>query len=399
MPAALWGGLIFFLSSQSAPPQPEPIAALPLIDKLEHFIEYALLALLVLFGLRRGPRLPRPLSPDFHAHLAFAAAALYAWTDEVHQAFVPLRRADAADFFFDALGAFVAAFAFSALVAPAPSPLQPPDRELKFREGRVRYLLRGDGPPILYLHGWHGSKRYFVHAAARLPAFKHLAPDLLGFGASEAPARFSYSPRAEALIARALARSLGIKSAVVVGHCMGGAVAVELALADPSFVRALVLVEPALRLPVPYPFFFTKEESGAIGLGVARHFLGLRTGPLVHLLVEDPRSFPRPLIEDALSVPLHASVRSLSGLVRANLVKRLGEVGCPTLLVFGDAKHAVRAKYARILADALPSAALVHIPNTSHSPMIEASDEFYKCVGAFLDRVGAAGGSPGGGDA
>ena len=62
-----------------------------------HFVEFGVLSLLILWGLRRGPRLPRPISPDFHAHLAFSAATLYAITDELHQALVPFRRADALD--------------------------------------------------------------------------------------------------------------------------------------------------------------------------------------------------------------------------------------------------------------------------------------------------------------
>lgn len=384
LPAIIWAAFIFALSARSIVTQPPGTGGIPFLDKLEHATEYGLLSLFLLYGLRRGPRLPRPISPDFHPHLAFFVATLYAITDEIHQAFVPLRAADGLDLFADAFGAFTAAFVFSMFLTPAPPALTPPDHELRLPEGKVRYLRHGNGPPVLYLHGWHCSKRYFAFAARWLPSHEQLAPDLLGFGASQAPARFSYSPRDQARVVRALARSLGIRSAVVVGHSVGGATAVALALEDPSFVERLVLVEPAIRLAVPYPFLLVREDLRTIGVGVMRHFIGVRKMPLVHFLVEDEKALPPTLLEDALSVPLHASARTIAQLFRSDIGRRLGEVKCPTLLVFGDERHAVRAKYARLLADEIAGASLVHLPNTSHCPMIEDPQAFYGAVNAFI---------------
>jgi pimeloyl-ACP methyl ester carboxylesterase len=397
LPAVIWAGFIFALSSRSVVSQPPGTGGIPFLDKIEHFLEYAAFALLILYGLRRGRRLPRPISPDFHAHLALFIATLYAVTDEVHQAFVPLRVADGADLLFDAFGAFTAAFLFSSLLPPAAPPLVSPERELRLPQGKVRYMLQGNGPAILYLHGWHCSKQYFAHAARQLPGYQHLAIDQLGFGSSESPGRFSYAPRDQALVARALARSLGIRSAIVVGHSMGGAVAVALAVEDPAFVRALVLVEPAVRLPVPYPFLLVRDDLATIGVGFLRHFIGVKTGPLVHLLVEDSATLPRQLLEDALSVPLHASARSLARLMRNKLGDKLGDLKCPALLLFGDERHPVRAKYGRLLAEAIPGSTLVHITNTSHCPMVEAPTVFYASVADFLAKKGMAppaGGTP-----
>jgi pimeloyl-ACP methyl ester carboxylesterase len=387
LPAIAWATLIFSLSSRSVVPEPAQVAALPLHDKFEHFTEYGVLSLFVLLGLRRGPRLPRPISPDFHPHLAFMIATVFAYTDEVHQWFVPLRQADVLDFLADGFGAFVVAFVLSLYLTPAPPPAKPPNREARLNFGRISFQVAGEGPPILYLHGWHGSKRYWSAAPRELPGFRHIAPDLLGFGDSPSPARFSYSPREQAEVALTLARSLGVNSAIVVGHSMGAAVGVELALCDPSFVEALVLVEPALRLPAPYPFLLTKEELRGVGVGFARHFLGLKVGPLVHFYVEDPKAFSPALLEDALSVPLHASVRSLAQLWRADLVLRLKDLRCEVLLVYGDAAHHARALHGRLLNNDLPHSALLHLPHTSHCPMIEAPEDFYKSLRAFIERA------------
>lgn len=357
----------------------------PFIDKFLHLAEYGVFAGLLLVGLRRGRGGPRRASADFDPHLAFAIATLYAFTDELHQAFVPPRQADAADFLVDALGALLVAFVLSAHVPAARRALNPPARSVDLAQGRLAYLDEGEGPPILYLHGWHGSKRYFEGAVPRLPGFRHLALDFFGFGESDAPGRFSYAPRDQAKAAREFARALGIPAAAVVGHSMGGAVAVELALQDPPFVKSLVLVEPAIQLGVKAPFILTRGDAREIGVGLVRHLRGLNALPLQHLVVEDPSVFTRPFVEDARSVPAHASARALRGLALAGLEGRLQSVRGPTLLVFGDPGHTVRAAYARALAEAMPEAAVVHIARTSHCPMIEAPDEFYKRLREFLE--------------
>lgn len=387
IPAALWAGLIFYLSSRPVVPEPPIVGGAPFLDKFLHIAEYGVFAALLLVGLRRGRVGPHRISPDFDPQLAVAIATLYAFTDELHQAFVPPRQADAADFLVDVFGALLVAFVLSTYVPPPRRALNPPERSVDLAQGRLVYLDAGEGPPILYMHGWHGSKRYFEGAASRVPGFRHVALDLFGFGESDAPARFSYRPRDQAAVVRAFARALGIQAAFVVGHSMGGAVAAELALEDPAFVKSLVLVEPTIQLGVKAPFILTRGDAREIGVGLARHLRGLNALHLQHLVVEDPSVFTRPFVEDVLSVPAHASARALRGFALADLAGRLKSVRGPTLLVFGDPGHTVRAAYARALAEAMPDATVVHIARTSHCPMIEAPDEFYKRVREFLEAA------------
>lgn len=91
-------GLIFYLSSQSAPPYHLILPS----DKLLHFLEYMLLALLLLRALSKTfpGRLPITLGI-----IAFIIAVIYAASDEFHQSFVPGRNADALDWLADSFGA------------------------------------------------------------------------------------------------------------------------------------------------------------------------------------------------------------------------------------------------------------------------------------------------------
>jgi VanZ family protein len=90
---------IFFVSGLSVAPLPERVS-----DKTGHFVAYAGLALLCVRAIAGG--LPRRVVPHVAA-IAFAIAAAYGATDEIHQSFVPGRSADVVDWFADASGALI----------------------------------------------------------------------------------------------------------------------------------------------------------------------------------------------------------------------------------------------------------------------------------------------------
>lgn len=104
--AAAWGVLIFLLSSQSDPPSPSWLSAVPLYDKMAHFLLYAVLCALLARALRfeSAPVLNRGA-----LIIAVAIAALYGVSDEWHQSFVPGRQPDPLDWTADTLGAICTA--------------------------------------------------------------------------------------------------------------------------------------------------------------------------------------------------------------------------------------------------------------------------------------------------
>lgn len=100
-PVVLYGGLIFYWSSQ---PIEEELLPLPDLDKVIHVIEYGILASLLMRALA-GTRSWR--SRWALGALAVALSSVYGVTDEWHQAFVPLRHPSAVDLAFDTLGSYL----------------------------------------------------------------------------------------------------------------------------------------------------------------------------------------------------------------------------------------------------------------------------------------------------
>jgi VanZ family protein len=105
LPVAAYAGLIFYLSSLSHPEVYVPPLLLALDDKALHAIEYGVLGLLCYRAFRHAAG----GWPASHAALlAIIASAIYGATDELHQAFVPLRQPDIWDLVMDAFGASIA---------------------------------------------------------------------------------------------------------------------------------------------------------------------------------------------------------------------------------------------------------------------------------------------------
>src|SRR5437763_11809036 len=114
--------------------------------------------------------------------------------------------------------------------------------QIELHGHRVIYRIAGSGPPVVLIHGMINSSRHWEQVALRL-ADRHtvIAPDLIGHGDSATP-RGDYSLGAHAASIRDLLAAIGIERATVVGHSLGGGVAMQFFWQFPQRVERLVLV-------------------------------------------------------------------------------------------------------------------------------------------------------------
>lgn len=267
------------------------------------------------------------------------------------------------------------------------------ERWLDGRAVRMRYLVGGAGPPLVLVHGWTGAASNFVELAPLLAArFRVLVPDLPGHGGSSP---LPTAPNLDALADRVheVAAAEGMVPAAVLGHSMGGVVALRLALRRPDAVRALVLAASAgiesvtRRAEFWIALVGFVRPSRVISL-CRRRIAGspfLRRAVFSSLQVSDPLSLSPRAIEGLLGCSRHHSdvVSAGKALVRDDPRTELEALRCPVLLLWGARDLQVPLgdafEYARRLR-----APLRVIADCGHLLVAERPDACAHAIGAFL---------------
>ena len=129
----------------------------------------------------------------------------------------------------------------------------------------LRYIeVPGDDPPLLWLHGWQCSATgELMPAAIQAPlrGRRSLLIDLLGHGYSDKPRDFAYTREAHARTIVALIDALGLRECGLVGHSMGGAIAVHVASARSGVVSLLIMAESSIDLGDEAPLGGQTEDQ------------------------------------------------------------------------------------------------------------------------------------------
>ncbi len=255
-------------------------------------------------------------------------------------------------------------------------------------DGVLHIVERGAGEPLVLIHGLGASVFTFRRNLDRLAErLRVIAVDLAGFGGSSRRVR-DYSLTAHARRLVELMDALGVERAHVLGHSMGGAVALRLASGWPQRVMRLVLVAPA-----PPDLM----RRGAVITALLQPLF-----PLFGLLYHS-RRFRTRTLRSAFHDPAHMTDEVLNGYwgpsrVRGHLAALarlmadrrkdpsldLATVTAPTLLLWGASDTWLRPNQGERLASRLQDARLVVVPEAGHLLPEERPDAFCALVEAFL---------------
>ena len=219
------------------------------------------------------------------------------------------------------------------------------ERFLEARGGRLRYLAAGDGEPVLLVHGLGGAAGNWVALAPLLFRGRRLlVPELPGHGGSSplpaAPSLTAFADRLALLLEHE-----GATPAAVVGHSLGGAVALRLAIRKPETVRAVVLAGAAGISSTTRAARYALTITGILkpGRRIAPHRARVARSALLRRLVfghwgaSDPPALPAEVVESFLAGPgRHTdTVSAAKALVRDDVRLDLDRVACPTLVLWG----------------------------------------------------------------
>jgi pimeloyl-ACP methyl ester carboxylesterase len=247
-------------------------------------------------------------------------------------------------------------------------------------------------PAVVAVHGWGCSAYSFQRVLRPLAdrGMRAAAPDLRGHGWSDKPLDVrAYTPAALAEWLTGVLDGLGVARAVLLGHSLGGHVALETALAAPARVAGLVLVAPlgfstiarlrALRLATPaalapiLPYLATRA---AVRVGLVSSY-GPGRGPTERDIDEYWAPTADPALAQAVRLIAHASDWA------PGTAERLARVRCPVHLLLGDHDNLIAPDAVRPVAAALPCVTLEVLPGVGHVVVDEAPDRVLAAVTAI----------------
>lgn len=251
------------------------------------------------------------------------------------------------------------------------------------RGTRYNYLDQGEGIPIVWIHGFPLTSEMF-RSQFTIPGFRHIAPDLPGFGQTETPGAQSIDDYAGDIVA--IVDQLPAERAIFAGFSMGGYIAMGVCRVAAERVAGLILIG-------------TKETSdtpeGLAGRSAMIESVEKR-GPIAAIDAMLPKMLTResfdaaaPVVREAKAIMGEASsagvINSLRAMAaRPDSTEVLRTLSVPALVVVGEQDPIISSADTDRMASLMRGAAVARIPRAAHLANMERSGDFNRAVANFL---------------
>lgn len=230
----------------------------------------------------------------------------------------------------------------------------------------VHYEVLGRGRPLILLHGWVGSWRYWIptmQSASMM--FRAYAVDLWGFG--DTAKNNDYTLEGQARLLDGFMESMGIMRIALVGHGLGAMLAIYYAMKHPDIVDRVMAVSYPMDESMVNPRLRT---SGPLDL--AEWLLG-RT-PITE-----------PVLTDAPKTDLNALQGTFPDLSNETMRTAYRNLGTPCLFVNGDKDPVVQSPRLEQLAELPETTHIVNFDQSGHFPMLDENTKFHRLLNDFLN--------------
>jgi 3-oxoadipate enol-lactonase len=216
--------------------------------------------------------------------------------------------------------------------------------------------------------------------------FKVLRYDTRGHGGSSAPPG-PYTLEQLADDAKALFDALGIKRTHWIGLSMGGMIGETFALKHPGFFQSMILADTTSRRPPNAEQMWGDRVKTAREQGME----GVREGTLGRWFTEPYLNEHSDVMEkigrDIRATPVEGFAGCCDAIAKIDVLDRLKEIDCPTLVIVGEQDHGTPPEMARAIHENLRGSELVIIPSAAHLSNVEQPEAFNKAITSFLERV------------
>lgn len=226
-------------------------------------------------------------------------------------------------------------------------------------------------PNLILIHGAGGTGRNWVNQLSKIKGYNLIAPDLPGHGLSEGSPADTVAVYQEFI--EDLARVLNLKSYVIAGHSMGGAIALQTALANPQALNGQIIIDSGARLKVnpkmlealskkKYPLEIVKYSYFSM---IAREVL-------------------EQACEEMKTVPTEVLLADFQACDQFNIMDRVKQISTPTLIICGQDDRMTPVKSSEYLAQEIRGSKFILISEAGHMSMLEQPQQVNKVIQDFL---------------
>lgn len=249
----------------------------------------------------------------------------------------------------------------------------------------IHYEVFGKGRPVLFLHGWLGSWRYWLPSMEVASSyFRTYAFDLIGFGDTQqrhiVPSIGAYADQ----VIRFL-DALGIQKVTLVGHSMGGMVSLKTAIEHPDRIERVVtvgapIVGSSLALLLKFTSFQPIARAMDATPWVTKRLFG-------YFLKEANAQDMLEILEDSVKPTANSVRASVRSMMRTDLRPELPRLRVPALVIHGTRDDIVMPNQIKVIQQAMTLSPYLHqlsIPGSRHFPWADQPDVFHPPLIEFL---------------
>lgn len=246
----------------------------------------------------------------------------------------------------------------------------------------VHYFLHEGGsvlkPTLVLIHDAGGDHLSWPAEMRRLPSYRVIALDLPGHGKTAGPGRQSVQDYARDVAD--FIDFIGLSRAVFVGHAMGGAIALTLAIDHPDHVAGIGLISTGPILPIPPSVI----ENAANQTTLSKAIVGLQE---MSVGSQTPQNLKESLFKRLSETRQTLLLDDLLACDRFNLTGCLKEVRTPVLVVCGLEDKLTPVGFSKVLSNQIPGAALQTVEGAGHMLIVEQPQRVAKLISIFLSTI------------
>jgi pimeloyl-ACP methyl ester carboxylesterase len=246
----------------------------------------------------------------------------------------------------------------------------------------LHYFLHEGGsklrPPLVLIHGAGGDHLSWPPEMRRLLDHRIITLDLPGHGKTEGPGCQSIQAYAHAVAA--FVDGIGLSRAVFIGHSMGGAIALVLALDYPDRVAGIGLISTGPSLPIPALVIENAANPSTLPLAIRRlqeMSLGSQT----------PANVKESIFKSLSGIRQTLLLDDLLACDQFNMTDRLDAIRTPALVVCGSEDKLTPPRFSALLSQRIPASALQIVDGAGHMLVLEQPIRLAKLISVFVATI------------